>query len=1075
MRFSKLIFSFLALALVLMPLSTQAAKDYKSGKGNQTNNKITAQPSPTITKFNINNVSTWFNANGDSDLDNAGNPGFIYPLGSGKTAFFESGFLYGGEINGEWRVGGSTYNHSQVPGRIMPDGTAESPDAEVARIWRVRPDYADPDADYSNEIMDENKTREEIYNQYHTDWQNWPAYAGAPYEDVDGDGQYNPDVDIPGVPGADQTIWFVNNDVALEPQLEFYGSPGLGLEMQATIWGYKQSGALGNSLFRKYKLINKGGNQIDSFYVCMWSDPDMGEYTDDFAGSDTTLSLGYIYNGEDHDDMYGTTVPAAGFDFFQGPIVPAAGQTAIFDGKLKEGYRNLPMSSFFFFINSDAVYTDPTLGDYDNGALQMRNLFEGKISGSGVPFTDPTTGQHTKFTLAGDPITGRGWIDGILHQPGDRRFGMVAGPLEMAPGDTQEVVVGQFIAGGSEGIDRLGAVGLLKYYDLQLQQAYDNFFDVPNPPAAPIVNVTPFDQEVVLSWAENKERVQEIESHNELGYEFEGYVVYQLPRAGSTLDEARVVATFDKQNLVTRIESQVFDTETNSITRRFTKFGEDSGIKRYITIDRDLFRSYPLVNGTEYYFAVTAYSYNDDPNAVPNVLESAPQIYRVVPQTADPGFNYGAEVEGAIEVEHAEGSSDGIVTVTVVDPSKLAGGSYEITFEEDTDTSSATYGELLWTLKGSGGNVLLEGMPQYAPEDIKTDAPIIDGMQIIVQGPPPGVSAIQEESQDGEILDGTVGILTPSLGTTGYILNNLLGAASGDLYDSDFDRFDFWGNDDVSINFGEESLAWEYINEYVVGDGSYKVPFSVYRHKYSDGSTVRLFAGFYDGDGSNDWNPSWEDPVWGVPAYEPIFAWQGYDADGNEIEYDPANEAQYLADNDLYTSANTTWGSATGEFPYPFLTSTLVSLYLEGADYPEGNVIRIVTNKKITEDDVYTFTAPSNSYSDEQAKEDVKAINVFPNPYYAVNPREVNKYERFVTFNHLPDKATLRIFNLAGQLVRTLEKSDPSQYFQWDLTNEASYPVASGLYIVHIDMPDLGETKILKLAVVQEQQILDKF
>jgi hypothetical protein len=32
--------------------------------------------------------------------------------------------------------------------------------------------------------------------------------------------------------------------------------------------------------------------------------------------------------------------------------------------------------------------------------------------------------------------------------------------------------------------------------------------------------------------------------------------------------------------------------------------------------------------------------------------------------------------------------------------------------------------------------------------------------------------------------------------------------------------------------------------------------------------------------------------------------------------------------------------------------------------------------------------------------------------------------------------------------------------------------VASGIYIAHIDLPDLGLTKILKLAIVQEDQFL---
>jgi CTP:molybdopterin cytidylyltransferase MocA len=36
-------------------------------------------------------------------------------------------------------------------------------------------------------------------------------------------------------------------------------------------------------------------------------------------------------------------------------------------------------------------------------------------------------------------------------------------------------------------------------------------------------------------------------------------------------------------------------------------------------------------------------------------------------------------------------------------------------------------------------------------------------------------------------------------------------------------------------------------------------------------------------------------------------------------------------------------------------------------------------------------------------------------------------------------------------------------------------PVASGIFVAHIDMPDVGKSKILKLAVIAEQQFLENF
>jgi hypothetical protein len=56
-----------------------------------------------------------------------------------------------------------------------------------------------------------------------------------------------------------------------------------------------------------------------------------------------------------------------------------------------------------------------------------------------------------------------------------------------------------------------------------------------------------------------------------------------------------------------------------------------------------------------------------------------------------------------------------------------------------------------------------------------------------------------------------------------------------------------------------------------------------------------------------------------------------------------------------------------------------------------------------------------------------------------------------------------------------LEKDDASQFLRWDLRNKDNFPVASGMYIVHVDMPEINATKILKLAIIQEAEVPDVF
>jgi hypothetical protein len=140
-----------------------------------------------------------------------------------------------------------------------------------------------------------------------------------------------------------------------------------------------------------------------------------------------------------------------------------------------------------------------------------------------------------------------------------------------------------------------------------------------------------------------------------------------------------------------------------------------------------------------------------------------------------------------------------------------------------------------------------------------------------------------------------------------------------------------------------------------------------------------------------------------------------------------------------------------------------------------GDEFEIIANVVNTSADEFTFTAPAPASNLELAKQDIEKINVFPNPYYGANSEELNKYNRFVTFSHLPAKATIKIFNLAGVLVKEIEKNSTTQFERWDLANNTGLPVASGLYIAYIDMPEIGKTKILKVAIIQEQQILDRF
>ena len=414
---------------------------------------------PSFTYLDINNISTVLRNDGTADINALqSNSGLVFPRGTGKTAMFESGFLWGGKINDTVHVGGSTYRTGLQPGRIV-GGVPESPDLSKNRIYRVRPDYLT--ADLSSEVQDQGDSAAAIRDQYAKDWNEWPAADGAPYADLDHDGQYSPIHDIPGIPGADQTVWFVSNDMNAGFTTNLYGTNPMGLELQVTVWAYGSPEALKNMLFKKYLLINKGTNSLDSMYVSQWADPDIGNSTDDYAGCDTALGLSYAYNAGDTDAVYAPLPPPAiGFALLQGPVIASPGDSARFGGRILPGYKNLPMAAHYYFTRGDSSVTDPTFG-VPAGAMQFYNFFRGRVGVSGLPFRD-SSGHETSFALYGDPLTGIGWIDGQLIAPGDRRIGLASGPFQMAPGDSQEVIVTELAAGAVPSVDRLAAITLLK-------------------------------------------------------------------------------------------------------------------------------------------------------------------------------------------------------------------------------------------------------------------------------------------------------------------------------------------------------------------------------------------------------------------------------------------------------------------------------------------------------------------------------------------------------------------------------------------------------------------------------------
>ena len=104
-------------------------------------------------------------------------------------------------------------------------------------------------------------------------------------------------------------------------------------------------------------------------------------------------------------------------------------------------------------------------------------------------------------------------------------------------------------------------------------------------------------------------------------------------------------------------------------------------------------------------------------------------------------------------------------------------------------------------------------------------------------------------------------------------------------------------------------------------------------------------------------------------------------------------------------------------------------------------------------DDIATVTS-----SQDMLKDALKMINIVPNPYYAFSEYERSRLETKVKITNLPTLCTVKIYTVNGKLIRTFKKdSEGITSLDWDLTNFKSIPVAGGVYLIHVEVPGIGE------------------
>jgi len=141
----------------------------------------------------------------------------------------------------------------------------------------------------------------------------------------------------------------------------------------------------------------------------------------------------------------------------------------------------------------------------------------------------------------------------------------------------------------------------------------------------------------------------------------------------------------------------------------------------------------------------------------------------------------------------------------------------------------------------------------------------------------------------------------------------------------------------------------------------------------------------------------------------------------------------------------------------------------------DGDKFYLRTFRPYRSNDQLSFTVKGGMYSQPNGQSALDNIYVVPNPYVGFNELEPTnalpgktRGERRIYFENLPLRCTIRIYTLAGELVKKIDHEGTTERAQefWNLLNEDGFSVSYGVYFAHIDAPGIGE-KIVKFALIK--------
>ncbi|MCB0278363.1 MAG: hypothetical protein KDD94_02600 [Calditrichaeota bacterium] len=1064
---------YISLVLLIVVTLLSAERD-KSDKANHKKTLIQGE------FMEANNVKAMISNNGWL-FWGGGASGFIVPTptfsnNDGNYAtVYASGIWLSGKVDGVIKTSRAFYNSDFGPGSWDeytndPSGTG----AASNQNWKIFYYYSEFHITYLNGLLDaDDPTTGQKIHKFATkeldraatannEWATIAVAQGAPEK-----------------PPGHLASFTIYHDANLSTRQASNDEKPLNVQIRQLAWSFRQAGPLNNTVFVKFEFINKNNVPITDMYATVWADPDLGNYGDDYVGSDRLLGLGYCYNGQPDDAQYtnvlGIAPPAIGYDYFQGPIVNNIGTDIVQRGKDFLVYLNLdehyspepsdviihnkyirPATSFFYFNNTDEPSTAIGWQNFMKGLTESGN--ESSIKTNAIS-QGLTTVEDAAFFFNGDPEKGQGWLD---SDPNDRRFILNNGPFELGVSDGTEVfgdpgynssVVGVFT---SFGATNTNSVTQLKLDDQVVQGAYLKAFKIKPLPPALKVTVRPDDQSFHFSWIDgsvvfkddNGDRNISALTYNEDGYKLMAIQVVQYELAALAGSENfKEVAMFDLIDGVKIIKDDI------SFVEEIVWQGNDVGIKYDMEIKSDLFskQSNPvLLNYTPYHFGVRAIAYN--PNPIPGEShikkgEWSVGLTNLIAKKQDIGTSLTSSFNDIVELTSVPNISiKNKVGVRVVDPYQLNGADYRVIIHSTNRKFDVLRKPVFGDWEVAKSNI------QLGTEESEESFNVaqIDGLSIFASANI--IAGIDSYSA------------TANRWITGHDWSGSLffgGLDTGDEFSgstiTDADLFPVrlvW----TGTPFSEDESGWSKGQVFrrdlsYATQGSGNIPFKAYDMTDPD-NPRQINVCFVEDNREAPANMTW-DMGWNGSSYP--------DPSGGAREYIFIMSSDYDE------------GASYENAPSPFSGNLDIVYAIWPAqrgsrEYLYGEFTFDIFNKPFTPDGAaYEFTAPNKPdlQNVETAQSNFTKVGVWPNPYRGWHELQSNT-GGFMEFINLPkldanDFVNIKIYSLTGDLIKNLRYTGGSGTIRWFLDNDANLKIATGVYIAYLKYRTAS--KVIKMAV----------